>query len=156
MQEGRKGPAQADDMRCYRCSKENKRLNKARAHENRVQSVYGLEPGDYDELYDAQDGLCAMCKRATGARKKLAVDHDHDIEELGKASVRGLLCGPCNQIVGHARNDPAFFDRGAEYLRNPPAWRVFWSTSQIGQIISYKMARLSPFRSREADVHPES
>jgi hypothetical protein len=78
--------------------------------------TYGLAPGDYDRLYGSQNGTCALCLRATGKSKRLAVDHDHKT-----GAVRGLLCGPCNKLIGHARDEPEFFDRAAEYLRNPPA-----------------------------------
>lgn len=78
-------------------------------------ATYGLSEGDYEALYAAQDGRCAICRRATGRVKRLAVDHDH---KTGK--VRGLLCGTCNKMLGHARDEPEFFTRGREYLLNPP------------------------------------
>lgn len=95
------------------------------AHEKRVQSIYGLDSGDYDALYEHQGGKCAICQRARGVTKKLAVDHDHKIEHLGKASVRGLLCGPCNQMLGASGDDPQFFERAAMYLVLPPA-HLLW------------------------------
>lgn len=58
---------------------------------------------DYDRLFDAQGGLCALCdnpekitpRTPTGA---LAADHDH-----ASGRVRGLLCRRCNQHrVGRA------------------------------------------------------
>ncbi len=76
-----------------------------------VIKTYGLELGDYDRLYQGQGGVCAICRRATGKTKRLAVDHDHDT-----GLVRGLLCGPCNKLVGYFRNSPEAFLRAAEYL----------------------------------------
>ena len=75
--------------------------------------------GQYDQLKEAQGGVCAICQKATGVRKKLAVDHDHKTEH-----VRGLLCGPCNKLLGFARDNPEFFRRAANYLENPPAFDV--------------------------------
>lgn len=97
------------------------RLEKARrkkaAHEKRVQKVYGLPAGVYDRLHQYQSGRCALCRRSTGARKRLAVDHDH---ATGLAF--GLLCGPCNKdVMGWSRRDVAFFVRCIQYLENPPA-----------------------------------
>ena len=68
-------------------------------------------------MYEFQGGTCALCRRATGARKRLATDHDH-VTGL----VYGLCCGPCNKdVLGISRRDIAYFERCIEYLRNPPA-----------------------------------
>lgn len=64
-----------------------------RAHDRYVQRTYGLAPGQYKEMLEAQDGRCAMCRRIPRS-KRLAVDHDHF---TGK--VRGLLCGGCNHTI---------------------------------------------------------
>jgi hypothetical protein len=102
--------------RCATHWRAEKARRKAASHEKRVQKVYGLAPGDYDRLYAAQGGKCAICRRATGARKKLAVDHDH-----ATGLVRMLACGPCNKIIGHFRDDPNLLRTAAWVLENPPA-----------------------------------
>lgn len=78
--------------------------------------MYGIQPDDYDKIYAAQDGKCAICRRATGLTRRLSVDHDH---ATGK--VRGLLCRVCNDMLGHARDDIEFFARALQYLNDPPA-----------------------------------
>ena len=60
-----------------------------------------------------------MCQRATGATRKLAVDHDH-----ATGVVRGCLCKFDNRLLGFARDDPEFFQRAIDYLKNPPAVAV--------------------------------
>lgn len=95
------------------------RARKAANHEKRVQNVYGLEAGEYAQLYEFQGGVCALCRRSTGAARRLAVDHDH---LTGK--VRGELCKPCNTLLGHARDKTAFFLRCILYLRRPPYERM--------------------------------
>ena len=92
---------------------------KAANHEKRVQQVYGLLPGEYAKLYEFQGGKCALCRRATGASRKLSVDHDH-----ATGHVRGLLCRPCNTFLGHARDRAIFFLRCIWYLRRPPYQRL--------------------------------
>lgn len=92
---------------------------KAANHEKRVQQVYGLGPGEYAQLYEFQGGFCALCRRATGASRKLSVDHDH-----ATGAVRGLLCRPCNTMLGHARDKARFFLRCILYLRRPPYQRM--------------------------------
>lgn len=109
-------PAAYQGPRCASHWRQYKRLSKAGAHERRVQDVYGLKPGEYGKLYLAQGGKCAICQRATGAKKALAVDHNH---RTGRA--RGLLCGPCNKMLGFGRDDIDFFIRAVQYLREPPA-----------------------------------
>lgn len=102
-----------------RCKTHDRQVRKARAvrtHDRRVQAIYGLTEGEYDRLYVLQGYVCAGCRRSRGAVRRLAVDHDHATGE-----VRGLLCGPCNRMVGHFRDDPATFLRLADYLVNPPA-----------------------------------
>lgn len=101
--------------RCATHWRKEKERRKAAAHERRVQQVYGLRPGEYERLYELQGGLCALCRRAKGTTKKLAVDHCHTSGEP-----RGLCCGPCNQLLGHARDDPDFFARCIAYLTFPP------------------------------------
>lgn len=112
-------PAPNPGPRCATHWREEKKRRKAAAHELSVQRTYGLKPGQYETLYRAQGGVCFLCRRATGATRRLSVDHDHRTEE-----VRGLLCRICNDILGHARDDWAYFARAARYLTNPPAREV--------------------------------
>lgn len=107
-----------------RCTTHHRQVVKGRRvrnHDRRVQAIYGLAEGDYERLYRFQDGRCAGCQRATGRTKRLAVDHNHLTGE-----VRGLLCGPCNRMVGWYRDDPSTFERLVRYLLDPPArqWRL--------------------------------
>jgi hypothetical protein len=87
---------------------------------------YGITAEEYAKILDAQGGKCYLCQRATGARKRLSVDHDHKTGE-----VRGILCGPCNRdVLGHARDSIEFFERCIEYLTNPPARAVLRGQEQ--------------------------
>ena len=106
-------PAPFPGPRCATHNREFKRRQKKNNHEQMVGRVYGLPAGGYAELYKQQGGKCAICQRATGATKRLAVDHDHS---TGK--VRGLLCSVCNQFLGYLRDDPAAWYRGYRYLLN--------------------------------------
>jgi len=72
-----------------------------RAHLDRA--LYGIEPDEYQRMFIAQDGVCAICggasryKRRDGTpTNRLAVDHDH---ETGR--IRGLLCDRCNRSIGN-------------------------------------------------------
>lgn len=108
-------PAPHPGPRCTTHWREKKKQVKADNHEKRVTSTYGLKKGEYAQLYVFQGGLCALCRRATGSSRKLSVDHDH-----ASGAVRGLLCRPCNTLLGHARDKIAFFRRCILYLATTP------------------------------------
>ncbi|WP_218153233.1 endonuclease VII domain-containing protein [Streptomyces sp. CC53] len=108
-------PALNPGPRCATHWREELKRRRLAAHEKHVQGVYGLKEGEYADLYRFQGGLCALCRRATGASRRLSVDHDH-----ATGAVRGLCCRPCNSLLGHARDDPAFFQRCIAYLNDPP------------------------------------
>lgn len=101
--------------RCATHWREEKNRRKDRRHEQHVQKTYDLSEGEYEALYVWQGGRCAICQHATGKTRRLSVDHDHKT-----GLVRGLLCRPCNTVLGRAGDNPAWFDRGALYLRQPP------------------------------------
>ncbi|MEU7570352.1 endonuclease VII domain-containing protein [Micromonospora sp. NPDC049240] len=119
----KKGPNQQTDLRCYRCGLAKRRERRDRAHAGRVEQTYGITGDEYLTVLAHQGGRCAICRRAKGLKRKLAVDHDHALEkEKGsRASVRGLLCSPCNSVLAHFRDDIEALLRAIEYLRNPPA-----------------------------------
>jgi hypothetical protein len=71
---------------------------------------YGLTPASWTEMLIAQCGRCACCR---DPMRVPIVDHDH---ETGR--VRGLLCGPCNLILGHAKDDAQRLLAIVEYLRS--------------------------------------
>lgn len=78
---------------------------------------YGITLEEYDELFDQQNGVCAICGlperkryRNTDTIVRLSVDHSHVTGE-----VRGLLCYSCNYKLGWVENNAdAIFD----YLRD--------------------------------------
>jgi hypothetical protein len=69
---------------------------------------YGITEEDYDELSSSQNGKCAICERVP---KRLVVDHCH-----ATGRVRGLLCDPCNVILGIWDDDSTIAYKAAEYL----------------------------------------
>lgn len=110
----RPGPRCAEHMRTFRARQ------KADKHERWIKATYGITGAEYRAIYEAQGGKCAICQRATGASKKLSVDHDHVTGE-----VRGLLCTPCNRdVLGHLRDSVLALLRAVRYLLHPPARKV--------------------------------
>lgn len=76
--------------------------------------LYGLTPEQYDEMREAQGGVCWICREdgEEWAARNLHVDHDHETNK-----VRGLLCGRCNMLLGYAKDSPDLLARSIEYLR---------------------------------------
>lgn len=117
-------PALHPGPRCATHWRLEKKRRKDAAHGRRTVAVYGITPAEYAQLFEHQGRRCAICRRATGATKRLAVDHDHSCCP-GPTScggcVRGLVCGPCNGMLAHARDSVEFFHRAAQYLREWPS-----------------------------------
>lgn len=80
----------------------------------------GMDPEEYDRLYEEQDGRCAACGLAeTGNNQfgplRLAWDHDH--QTMAK---RGLLCMRCNTALGLLADDANTTFKLAEYRSRYP------------------------------------
>lgn len=54
-----------------------------------------LPDSPYWELYEQQNGKCAICGYTPEVKSSLCIDHDHVTME-----VRGLLCQNCNKALG--------------------------------------------------------
>jgi hypothetical protein len=68
---------------------------------------YDISIADFDEMFAAQGGLCAICRTSPAN----AVDHNH---VTGR--VRALLCKTCNVGLGMFRDEPAFLAAAINYL----------------------------------------
>lgn len=83
---------------------------------------YGLGEDRLRGLYEAQNGLCAIC--AVGLNSEYHVDHDHACCPYTKAAkaacgdcVRGLLCGKCNLLLGQADDSVEKLLSAVRYLK---------------------------------------
>jgi hypothetical protein len=106
-------------QRAYRA--QNRERTRAVKRAWRYRTNYGLTLDDFEALYVAQQGQCAICdkpldKDPTGAKHSTNVDHDHQTGE-----VRGLLCSGCNFAIGVFNDQPERLHKAANYLTNPPA-----------------------------------
>lgn len=106
--------------RCSTHDRAHRKKAKAQSHSRMVERVYSLTGQQYGVLYAVQGGRCAICQIATGKVKRLAVDHDHKTNE-----VHGLLCGPCNVMLGRLGREVDAYVRVINYLKDPPARRTF-------------------------------
>lgn len=80
-----------------------------------LQKTYGLTGEQVAQMYENQEGLCAICSRLmdiTGRRgTRACVDHDHRT-----GIVRGLLCAQCNTGLGSFDDSPASLKSAINYL----------------------------------------
>ena len=61
---------------------------------------YGITLDQYNEMFKAQEGKCAICQRHQNElTRTLCVDHDHKTNK-----VRALLCVTCNTDVSVVEN----------------------------------------------------
>jgi hypothetical protein len=109
----------APGPRCATCHREARKASRRASHGRWILKTYGLTLEQYEALYEAQGGVCYICRRAKGITKRLAVDHDHVT-----GFVRGLLCAKCNGYLGYIRDSPEAGTRMHEYLASPPAFNV--------------------------------
>lgn len=80
--------------------------------------LYGVTRDQWDAMFAAQDGRCAICRCAepTG---RWCIDHDHaccpGMRACGKC-IRGILCNSCNSGLGHFADDPERLRAAIAYL----------------------------------------
>ena len=77
---------------------------------------YGITREQYEAMYRAQGGVCAICGSLPLPGRDLDVDHDHQF-----GGVRGLLCNPCNSCLGKMKDSPDRLRLAADYLER------FWA-----------------------------
>jgi len=74
--------------------------------------IYGISIEQYEEMFEAQGGVCARCEEPPQEALRLAVDHCHT---TGK--VRGLLCGPCNTYLGRLEANLDRLEKDMAYIQ---------------------------------------
>lgn len=89
---------------------------RAKSRAYRLKSDFGLTRAQYEEMLESQGGVCAICgdpetRMRNDAVQELCVDHCHV-----SGSIRGLLCGHCNQGLGHFRDIPDRMRAAADYI----------------------------------------
>jgi hypothetical protein len=81
--------------------------HRARYRDGGRYRAHGITEADYDQMLEAQGGVCAVCE----ARPPAHIDHDHDT-----GAVRGLLCHSCNTAIGALGDNLAGLQRAVDYL----------------------------------------
>ncbi len=98
--------------------KENPEKETLRLRRKRLKAKYNITPLDYDKLFLLQNGKCRVCKLpetkldSLGKVQNLSIDHCHS-----GGQVRGLLCGNCNSMLGHAKDNIKILKEAIKYLK---------------------------------------
>ena len=93
---------------------------RAISRKSHLRRKYRMTLAQYEALWAAQGGTCAVCPAVLVVGGSTHVDHDHACcpgkYTCGKC-VRGLLCTRCNMMLGFAKDNPEILEAGAAYLR---------------------------------------
>lgn len=122
------------------------------AHERRLETTYGISAAEYDRIFRAQGGRCAICRNRP-ASIRFAVDHDHQ-----SGAVRGILCKRCNHdLLGGAHDSVELLMRAVAYLLFPPAQQGHLAVDEDAIFVALKARRAAQERleaARRPDMGP--
>ena len=77
-----------------------------------LRNKYNITPAQYDAMFNAQNGRCAICDKTPQENgKRLTIDHCH---KTGK--VRGLLCYRCNTGLASFKDELRLVSEAVTYL----------------------------------------
>jgi hypothetical protein len=107
------------DKHCVICTNNKIKTNYATNKvyfTNKNLKKFNLDVIKYQEMFKAQNGLCAICGKPEtnmykGKIRNLAVDHDH-----ATGRIRGLLCSKCNTGLGALNDDVLLFIKSICYI----------------------------------------
>lgn len=112
-----KQPRNKDGRNTYCRKCHAKRVNKspnqlANVRKAQLKKLYDTTPEYYDELFEKQKGVCAICLLPEqGKREYLCIDHDHKTGQI-----RGLLCHDCNIGIGKLKDSRDLLQSAIFYL----------------------------------------
>lgn len=98
-----------ESIRRYYRSEKGKRTIYSRYYQKR----FGITLQEYEARLEAHNGVCAICLKPQKDKRRLVVDHNHQTGD-----VRGLLCTPCNIILGCWQDNSGTALRAATYLEH--------------------------------------
>jgi hypothetical protein len=76
-----------------------------------LKNKFNLTIKEWDDLFDKQKGVCAICAHPEQNGKRLSIDHCHT-----SGRIRGLVCNRCNSGLGRFDDDSKLMRRAVEYL----------------------------------------
>lgn len=89
----------------------NKRIARSK-REKKLQNKYKITLTQWEGIFTDQGSCCAICKGTRPLAKNWNTDHNHIT-----GNIRGILCAPCNWILGLAKDDQTILQTAIDYLR---------------------------------------
>lgn len=91
-------------------------IGRKTARKAHLAQKYDITLQQYDEMLKEQNNCCVICGTGVencdkGSGNHLVVDHCHTTNK-----VRGLLCNPCNLLLGYAKDNVAILQSAINYL----------------------------------------
>lgn len=92
-------------------------IGRKTARKAHLAQKYDITLQQYDEMLKEQNNCCVICGIGVencdkGSGNHLVVDHCHTTNK-----VRGLLCNPCNLLLGYAKDNVAILQSAINYLK---------------------------------------
>jgi hypothetical protein len=102
--------------RCKPCHQQYRRDSATTSRNRKAEKLqlrYGLTFEQWEQMRENESFSCMICGiNEDEMSKKLDVDHCHN-----SGKVRGLLCNPCNNMLGHARDNVDILEAAVKYLK---------------------------------------
>lgn len=93
-----------------KCKEINKKYRQSEKGRNfRLKHRYNSSIEEFNLLYQKQEGKCVICQKPF--IKTPQIDHDRRTSKI-----RGLLCMPCNILLGHAKDNSTILENARLYL----------------------------------------
>ena len=95
-----------------------KKYDSEARRERTLKEGYGISSEIYEQMLQLQNGKCAICESSEPKHNSgyFVVDHCHE-----SGSVRGLLCGECNFMIGKAKDNISTLESAINYLKKSNA-----------------------------------
>ena len=101
--------------RCKLCHQEYRRESPTTPRNRKAEKLqlrYGLTYEQWEKMRVNEGHSCMICGITEAeTNRKLDVDHCHS-----SGKVRGILCNPCNNMIGNAKDNVAALRAAADYL----------------------------------------
>lgn len=109
----RQSPQGKAYMRKYQREWARENYNPQKQRNANLKTNRGIDLERFNEMFDEQDGRCAICKKEfiERAGRAIHVDHNHDTGQI-----RSLLCGNCNLMIGYAKENTDTLENAIAYL----------------------------------------
>jgi hypothetical protein len=82
---------------------------------SRYKYVYGITLSDFRDMINVQNNCCYICNKEFSSNShytKPHLDHDHI-----SGSIRKVLCGHCNGMLGRANDEVLILKKAIKYLK---------------------------------------